>query len=166
MLTPHGWLEVKESRNGREHRRVADVLSQCYPQEAWTARDVAQFAERGGNAVKVMALDDGVIIGCLLYRVREDVVEVARIAVAPQFRRCRAAAYALRTLTGPTSIARRGVYEFRLHEENDAGRLFVAKCGFSATGVVREHFRDRRDAYVFKLFKEVPVRHPETATVS
>lgn len=161
MLTPHGWMEIAELRcGGRETRRVADILRRCYPQEAWTAPDVVGFSDRPGNVVKTLTLgDDEMIVGTLMYRVGDDDVQVARVAVDPRFRRCRIGAFALRSLTGPTSAVKRGVYQIRVHEENDAAIAFLRRCGFDATGVEREHFRDDKDAYVFSLFKEAPIRN-------
>ncbi len=158
MLTPHGWLEVRTAAEG-DYYRVAALHRRCYPQEAWTAPDVQRFSDREGNAVKVMALDDGAVIGSLLYRTDGDTVQLARLAVHPKARRCRVAAFALRTLTGPRGPVRRGVYEARVHELNGAAIALLKMSGFDATGVERDHYRDGRDAYVFRLFKEAPVRH-------
>ncbi len=157
MLTPHGWLEVRTA-DGADHRRVAAVHRRCYPQEAWTASDVRRFHDRGRNVVKVMSLDDGRVIGSLLYRQDDEIVTIARVAVLPAFRACRVAAYAIRSLTGPTSPVQRGVYEARVHELNTAGIALMRMCGFDATAVDQAHFPDGRDAYVFRLFKEAPLR--------
>ena len=158
MLTPHGWLEVRTA-DGADFRRVAAVHHRCYPQEAWTAPHVERFADRLGNEVKVMCLDDGSVIGSLLYRTAGDTVSVARLAVLPGFRRHRVAAFALRTLTGPRSPLRSGVYEARVHEMNAPAVALMRMAGFDAVATEREHYRDRRDAYVFRLYKEAPVRH-------
>lgn len=159
MLTPHGWLEVREADDERDTRCVAAVLRRCYPQEAWTTQDVRRFADRAGNGVKVLALgDDGYPAGALLYREAEDAVVIARVAVDRQFRRCRAAAYALRSLTGPTSPLRRGVYEARVHETNEAGIALMKRCGFAPAYVARGHFWDGMDAYVFRLHRSAPDR--------
>lgn len=154
---------MKEPRGAADERRVAGVLSRCYPQEAWTAHDVVRFADRGGNVVKTLALDDGRVAGALLYRVRPDGVQIARVAVEGPLRRCRAGAYALRYLTGPTSPVRRTVYEIRLHECNVEGLAFARRCGFDGAGVAREHFRDGKDAYIMRLFKEAPHHSRRTA---
>ncbi len=161
MLTPHGWLEVKEADGERDHRLVAVALRQCYPQEAWTAGDVTRFADTQGNGVKVLTLDNTYAVGALLYREADDVVAIARVAVMPQVRRCRAAAYAVRSLTGPTSVVRRGVYEARVHEMNTAGIALMQKCGFATARLDREHYRDGRDAYVFRLVKPA-LRHRQS----
>lgn len=167
MLTPHGWLEVREADGERDCRLVAAVLRQCYPQEAWTALDVERFAATPGNGVKALALgDDGYAVGALLYRQTETTAEIARVAVTPKLRRCRAAAYAVRAMTGPASPVRRSVYEARVHEMNEAGIALALKCGFAPAGVAREHYRDGRDAYVFRLAKESPVRRPAHALVA
>ena len=159
MLTPHGWLEVKEQRGERDFCRVAMLLRQCYPQEAWTALDVQSFVEREGNVVKTLALgDDGLVIGSMLYRVKPDVVQIARVAVHERFRRCRAAIFAVRCLAGPTSPVRRKLYEARVHELNAAGIGLMRACGFAAESVAPGHYRDGHDAYVFRLFKEAPNR--------
>lgn len=166
MLTPHGWLEVREADDERDHRRVAAVLRRCYPQEAWTAHDAQRFAARAGNGVKVFTLDDGHTAGALLYRVTDEAATIARVAVDGKFRRCRVAATAVRALVGPTSPVRRGVYEARVHEMNTAGIGLMRMCGFAPAWVAREHYRDGRDAYVFRLVKEAPNRQPAHALVA
>lgn len=158
MLTPHGWLEVRTAAEG-DYYRVAALHRRCYPQEEWTAPDVRSFADKVGNEVKVMCLDAGCVIGTLLYRTAGDTVRVARLAVQPCVRRNRVAAFALRTLTGPRGPLRSGVYEARVHETNAPAVALMRMVGFDAVGIDREHYRDGRDAYVFRLHKEAPVRH-------
>lgn len=160
MLTPHGWLEVRAAADDRDVRLAAAVLRQCYPQEAWTALDAQKFADR--HHLKVLALgEDGYVIGAVLCRVFPDAVQLARVAVHPKYRRCRAAAYAVRAVAGPTAPVRRGVYEARVHETNEAGIALMRKCGFSAAGVTRGHYRDGRDAYLFRLHRTAPARHDD-----
>jgi len=167
VLTPHGWLEVREADGERDCRLVAAVLRQCYPQEAWTALDVQRFAAAPGNGVKALGLgDDGYAVGAVLYRVTDTAAQIARVAVNPRLRRCRAAAYAVRTLTGPASPVRRSVYEARVHEMNTAGIALALRCGFTPAGVAREHYRDGRDAYLFRLVREAPVHRPAHALVA
>lgn len=157
MLTRYGWVEVRAADEA-DSRRVAAVLRRCYPVEAWTEAAVDRFVGRDGRHVRVMTLDER-IIGAVLYRHDADTVQIARLAVSPQFRGCRVAAHAIRTLTGPRGPVRSGVYEALVHETNAAAISLMKKCGFDATGVVREHYRDGRDAYVFRLYKEATIRH-------
>lgn len=151
MLTKKGFVDVRWY-DRRALAALEHVHRICFPTEGWTKADFREFANKSGQIVKAVFMDEE-IIGSFLYRMSADEVRIARIAILPEFQRQGIGSHVVRTLVGPQSPNRRRVYTARVREHNLAAQLFFTRkiLGFSCVETDRGFYEDGSDAYWFRF---------------
>lgn len=118
--------------------------------DAWS-EDSVRSELTGPRRVALVARDDDGLVGYAVSALHGDVLDLQRIAVAPERRRSGLARSLFRVLVreGTRSRAQRMMLE--VSEANGAGRRFYADCGLREVARRPNYYRDGSDAVVMEL---------------
>jgi ribosomal-protein-alanine acetyltransferase len=131
-------------------REVHALDQASFGVDAWSEESV-RTELTGPNRVALVARDDGVLVGYAVTALNGDVLDLQRIAVAPQRRRSGLARSLVDVLLreGARSSAQRMMLEVSL--ANEAGRAFYADCGLVEVARRPGYYRDGSDAVVMEM---------------
>jgi ribosomal protein S18 acetylase RimI-like enzyme len=123
---------------------LVDLERDAFAADAWD--EVALRAELDGPGRRFVVADD--LTGYAVSMTLGDVVDLQRIAVRPDRRRCGLATALLEDLLVHAGPADRMLLE--VGERNTAAIAFYAAHGFERIGVRRRYYRDGSDALVLQ----------------
>ncbi len=105
------------------------------------------------------------IFGFMFYELHRGRLNILRLAVHPEDRRCGIGAAMVTRLKEKLSQQRRRQITFMVREDNLDGQLFLKSQGFHCNATVREHFDDWTNGYefVFELSEPTPGQREEVS---
>jgi len=135
-------------------RDMLDVLvieNESYS-EPWTEEGFIQFIHelRQRNQIGMVAEVDGQVVGFMLYELRKTSLYLINIAVHPCARRQGVARAMIEKLRSKLSPDQRSLLLADIRESNLLGQLFFRGVGMRAVKVMRKHYDNGEDAYVFR----------------
>lgn len=110
---------------------------------------------RKKSVIGRVAVIDNCTVGYVLYELRRGVLDILRLAVAPEFRRRGVGSRIIEAVKDRAPIVNRSSVTFAVRESNLTAQLFLRHCGFLAHCTMDEYFEDGEDAYLFKC--ELPM---------
>lgn len=117
--------------------------------DPWTAERFKEVTSTPSMAGAVAVLEDR-ILGYIVYEMNKTSLWICRLAVSPVHRRCGVGQALVAKLAAKLQYERRNKLMIDVRESSTVAHLFLKKCGFTATNVLRGHFTDtREDAYRF-----------------
>jgi [ribosomal protein S18]-alanine N-acetyltransferase len=118
--------------------------------DAWSEESVRSELT-GANRVALVARNDGALVGYAVTALSGDVLDLQRIAVAPDRRRAGLARRLVDVLLreGSRSGAQRMMLE--VSAANETGRSFYADCGLVEVARRPGYYRDGSDAVVMEM---------------
>jgi len=132
-------------------RDMPDVLvieNESYS-EPWTEEEfIHELRQR--NQIGMVAEVDGQVVGFMLYELRKTSLYLINIAVHPCARRQGVARAMIEKLRSKLSPDQRSLLLADIRESNLLGQLFFRGVGMRAVKVMRKHYDNGEDAYVFR----------------
>jgi ribosomal-protein-alanine N-acetyltransferase len=130
---------------------VAALEALCFGADAWTPPMVVSELTGSDRDALVALDDDAGLVGYAMTLASGDVVDLLRIAVHPERRRCGVARALLDTVLERASRTRAERVLLEVRVGNAAARAFYAAAGFSEIARRRGYYRDGSDALVLAL---------------
>jgi len=138
-------------------RDMPDVLvieNESYS-EPWTEEGfIHELRQR--NQIGIVAEVDGQVVGFMLYELRKTSLYLINIAVHPGARRQGVARAMIEKLRSKLSPDQRSLLLADIRESNLLGQLFFRGVGMRAVKVMRKHYDNGEDAYVFRYRCQKP----------
>ncbi len=118
--------------------------------EPWSEDDFVRSL-RQRNCIGMVAEIDERVVGYMVYYLEKTRLDLANIAVHPDFRRRGVATAMINKLKGKLQSQRRNRLRLIVGDWNLRAQVFFRACGMLATEVEREAFYDGSDAYRFEF---------------
>lgn len=130
--------------------QIYEIEKQCFA-HPWTEKDFLQCFESRSKICKVIE-EDKIIVGFIIYELKNKKFEIYNIAVLPEYQRKGYASALVKQLLDKLKNNNRTEIDVRICETYLSGHLFFKSLGFKAVDVKREFFKEgieSFDAYVF-----------------
>ena len=105
---------------------------------------------RQRNCIGVVAETDFNVLGYMIYELHKSTLKLLSIAVEPEMVRTGIGSQMIQRLIDKLGQQRRKQITTEVRESNLSVHLFFQACRFRADGVVRQHFSNGEDAYLFR----------------
>ena len=141
----------------RHLSQVLKIEKSCFGDDAWEESDF-RVNLRCENVRGVVAEVEGEIVAYMIYAKYDDVIEVVNLGVATTSRRSGVATLLIGKLKRKLSSRFKQVVAI-VREKNLSAQLFFQQLGFSATEVLKRHYKTDEDAYIMSYREESVVRN-------
>jgi ribosomal-protein-alanine N-acetyltransferase len=108
------------------------------------------------NTLGVVAERNGKVVAMMIYELHPKLLNIYRIAVLPEHRRCGIASKLVSRLTSTLETQRRDAVCLDISEVNLPGQLFFAANGFRATAVINDRWEGFSEAAYVMCYKPTP----------
>lgn len=124
---------------GRDMPEVLEIENRSF-EFPWTHEEFL-ICLRQRNCIGCVAemKTGGAIHGFMIYELHRKHLVLKNLAVAPEVRRTTVGRTMIERLIDKLSQQRRACIVAEVSDSNSAGQIFLAKCGFTATGVDEEN---------------------------
>lgn len=106
--------------------------------EPWSEEDFLCCMRQRNVIGCVSEMQFGDVDGFILYALHKHHLEILKVAVEPQSRRCRIASHMIQRMKDKLKQQGRTRIHIDVHESNLSAQLFLKACGFRATKVSGE----------------------------
>ena len=139
----------------RDLPEVLAIESHCF-EFAWSENDFLQCL-RHRNCIGMVAEQDGLIVGYMVYELNHSQIRLLNFAVAPDSRRHRVGTQMVERLVARLASQRRTWISLTVRETNLLAQIFFRSCGFVAVSILQDYYEDTtEDAYLMQYCNDAP----------
>lgn len=121
--------------------------------EPWSLQALIDFSNQETSRILVASYGNSMVVGYITYSVVLDEVQIANIAVSPDFRRHGIAEKMLKTLYANAMASKKQIVTLEVRESNEAAISLYKKCKYMAVGRRKNFYKNpTEDAILMNLF--------------
>ena len=131
--------------------QVLDIARASF-EKPWSEDDFMNVLKMR-NCIGMIAEYDDSIVGYMIYELHKDRIELLTFCVSPDIRRHGVGQQMIAKIVGKLAAQRRNRIVLTVRETSLEAQLFFKACGFQASHVCREFYKDtNEDAYFMNYY--------------